>query len=384
MPKRRAKLRPTLEEDLAARSKVISVEYISPGWAEQFEALDCSPHGHEGGRDNLPSFISSGALAITSGGLREGQALTTTLPIASLDTDAGPSKPRASANLEYDLPDDTFGECSDAASDGGAGFSDDHANSLMDLAAEQLGLDMEAEMETEQNYDPMRVDLSDDDADGGFGARSDRAAGHTIHCALGEAELQAWAAKEGHTPLVFVSEDAREAHFMFACPDANRSRVVRYGFVGLRYAKFSDGEHLVAWCKNCPCGCEADRLCMEGQDVPHASYASFFGGVSHTCPAAAALIRACESTHGCVRDLLDIHVLRQAPHPGKGGTTAAKDGVDDTSPEDTIDLEDTADGATMHERVIHVGQVCGGAVHGQLCFVGCAALSAARQPFIHL
>lgn len=69
------------------------------------------------------------------------------------------------------------------------------------------------------------------------------------------------------------------------------ARKWRFGFLGLRYVRFSDGNRLVGWCKNCPRGqdCCMDRQ-LEQLDRPHVRQA-LLGEGPHMRKLGEALVR---------------------------------------------------------------------------------------------
>ena len=58
-------------------------------------------------------------------------------------------------------------------------------------------------------------------------------------------------------PLLWVSEDRKEAHFLVSQPPGRGCSKWQYSYVGLRLLQFTDGELLVGWCSNSDCeSCE--------------------------------------------------------------------------------------------------------------------------------
>jgi len=95
-------------------------------------------------------------------------------------------------------------------------------------------------------------------------------------------KLAALASRADQVQLVYVSPDLREGHFMFVHPyDGQYYKNSRaWGVLGIRFTKFSDGEHALSWCSKCPCGDCFGRHYMQHVDCPNTSCASFLETVN--------------------------------------------------------------------------------------------------------
>jgi hypothetical protein len=94
-------------------------------------------------------------------------------------------------------------------------------------------------------------------------------------------------------PLLWVDSQgdmAAEATYLIPYKP-EQARKWRYGFLGFRFVRFSNGVVCIGWCKNCPCGqeCGLDRE-LEGQNRQHCRK-DFLGGGPHMCLLGQAFVR---------------------------------------------------------------------------------------------
>lgn len=121
-----------------------------------------------------------------------------------------------------------------------------------------------------------------------------------------------------HTPLVHVTHDGREGHFLFPNPTDNQYHTSRqkFGFVGVRWMAFANGHQWVSWCSHCPCGTEHDVNTgdlLEGRDYPHLQPTQVLKQ-TQLCEAALALLQCKDVGKGLLsylqeaRDLSKVEV----------------------------------------------------------------------------
>jgi hypothetical protein len=90
------------------------------------------------------------------------------------------------------------------------------------------------------------------------------------------------ALRRNESPLLWVTADGREGHFMLQHPQGYHLTLRKFGFIGVRFVNLRDTQVLVSWCKGCPCGSTRTLDHLQGKDYPDsASDALFDEDVTH-------------------------------------------------------------------------------------------------------
>ena len=101
------------------------------------------------------------------------------------------------------------------------------------------------EQPNEQSFRPNDSDEPWNEADGGLHqSEGEGTVEQAVTRLLGE-QLQ----------LLWISEDAREAHHAYPLYDFQTGELIdsQYAFVAIRFINYSDGQQLVSWCSNKQC-----------------------------------------------------------------------------------------------------------------------------------
>jgi hypothetical protein len=84
------------------------------------------------------------------------------------------------------------------------------------------------------------------------------------------------ALKRDESPLLWVTADGREGHFMLQHPEGYHLTLRKFGFIGVRFVNLRGTQVLVSWCKQCPCGSTRIEDHLQGLDFPDSAIDALF------------------------------------------------------------------------------------------------------------